>query len=95
MKNPLGMKKHQILSMCIGWCVFPGGRLHVSLYVPDGNLVFALVPDGFILDLPPCVFRPVALEMGLRRISVFLKGSRVALAALISNMLHQKRITRS
>lgn len=45
-KNALGVKRRYILSMHTRWFVFPGGRPHISLYVLDGNLVFALVPGG-------------------------------------------------
>lgn len=65
------------------WFVYPGGCLHTSLYVPDGNLVFALVPGGLHSGSAGWCFHAsnVAPETGRGRISLFLKGSCVAVVA--------------
>lgn len=76
------------------WFVFPGGRPHVVLYVPGGNLVFALFPDGLRSGfVGRCCFQDsIVSEMGPCRTSVFLKGSSAAVVALISNYFFLKRL---
>lgn len=44
--------------------MFPGGRPHVGLYVPGGNLVFALVPGGLRSGFVGRAFGPGAAETG-------------------------------
>lgn len=65
------------------WPVFPGGCPHISLYVPSGNLVFALVPDGLCYGFWWVgVCRPVAPVTGPGKTSVFFKGISEAAVTL-------------